>query len=267
VDDKPGNSFKVKSKYESITKAVLNTMGWGDFYGGKNSNLSGYSGDLATVATLVKEIQAEVENHEAAISLKAADAAAQKEKLNSITKDVFDTKPKPLKTPRQKSLDGTIIDRISSSKLPRKSETEMMIEAVLGHKNKKERLNREEEDAERIMKAYFINAGITKEVFDVTEQTMAVLGALGMETLISIYCQSGKKFDGTYFKEQLKELTGASPTTPILLIDIHKVFNFLNDIRLSQCNPANNYPDSNNLSGQKTNSSTTTRTNSLTYER
>lgn len=122
---KTGNITKVKSKYEAITKAALNTMGWGDFCGGKSANLSGYSGDLASVASLVKDIQIEIENHEAITALKAADAAAQKVKLASISKEVFDTKPKPEKTPRQRSLDGTILDRASSVKGPRKSDTEL----------------------------------------------------------------------------------------------------------------------------------------------
>ena len=108
---KTGNSAKVKSKYESITKTVVNTMGWGDFNGGKTANLSGFSGDLASVADMVKNLQSEVDSYDAAAKLKAADAAAQKEKLESISKDVFDTKPKSERVPKTKSLDGTILDR------------------------------------------------------------------------------------------------------------------------------------------------------------
>jgi hypothetical protein len=71
---KVGNVTKIQSKYNNITKSVLSTMGWGDFNGGKSSNLSGYSGDLAIVANLVKEIQVEIETFEAANGLKSADA-------------------------------------------------------------------------------------------------------------------------------------------------------------------------------------------------
>jgi hypothetical protein len=37
-------------------------MGWGDFYGGRTSNLSGKAGDQGTIYNLVKQIEMEIED-------------------------------------------------------------------------------------------------------------------------------------------------------------------------------------------------------------
>jgi hypothetical protein len=111
---KKGDFFKIKAKYESITKKAKATMGWGDFLGGKCENLSGYAGELSPVAKFIKDIEVEIEKNDAETQTKAADAAAQAGELQKITKDVFDGS-KPSRKKKMKSLDGTIVDRSGSS--------------------------------------------------------------------------------------------------------------------------------------------------------
>ena len=56
-----GDHGKVKAKYTALSRSICETLGWGDFCGGKTANLSGYSGDLAEVATILSNIHKEVE--------------------------------------------------------------------------------------------------------------------------------------------------------------------------------------------------------------
>ena len=107
----PGNHKKVKSKYLNMTEKTMKTNGWGAFYGGTTSNLSGFDGDLAQVATRIKAIQFDIETADAANKAKLADEQAQKENLTKISKEVFDTKPNKGKQPRIKSIGGNIIER------------------------------------------------------------------------------------------------------------------------------------------------------------
>jgi hypothetical protein len=85
------------------------------------------------------------------------------------------------------------------------------------------------------MNEYFIHELINEDSFSVSPATRQVLQDLGMSTLISIYCEAGRKFDSKNFKDQFKELIGAGPSNAATLIDVHKVYNFLNGIRMKLC--------------------------------
>ena len=93
----------------------------------------------------------------------------------------------------------------------------------------------EEEEVEELMNRHFNEEGLEADCFGVSVDTFMSIRSIGVATLISIYCEGGQKFDAKNFKEQLKEITGAGPDNRQALIDVHKIYNFLNDIRRKVC--------------------------------
>jgi hypothetical protein len=236
---KATDASKIRSKFDSMSKKIMSTMGWSDFFGGTCQNLSGYSGDLNEVARLIKEIQQDIENKSASDQLVADAAQHQKEKLEKISKDAFNTKPSKKGAIKQKTMDGTIIDR--SAQPPRKSDTELLLEAFgfgkTGSNNKRELEEEEEEVVEALMNTYVLENAIDHNSMGVAAEMALCLSDLGMSTLIGIYCEKKQGFDPGNFKSQLKELVGFIPgsTKPQVLMDVHKVYTFLNTIRLKEC--------------------------------
>ena len=104
-----GDVRKIRAKYGLLTENCCKRSGWGEFYGGSNQNLSGLSGDLSMVFSLVKQCLKDVESKTEMDKIATEEAEEKKRKLELISKDAFDHKKnKPL---RMKSLDGTIFDR------------------------------------------------------------------------------------------------------------------------------------------------------------
>ena len=54
------DSRKLREKMKQVIEATQKDMGWGDFYGGKTSNLSGREGDQSIVNGLVKQFLMEI---------------------------------------------------------------------------------------------------------------------------------------------------------------------------------------------------------------
>jgi hypothetical protein len=76
---------KLKEKFNHIIEITQKEMGWGEFYGGKTSNLSGKSGDQSKLHQLVKQVLVEIEDHESDVR-----GISEKEKLSNITTTVLD---------------------------------------------------------------------------------------------------------------------------------------------------------------------------------
>ena len=69
---------KYSVKYNTLVESFKSKLGWGDFFGGKSNNLSGYEGDLGEVAELVKSCIKEETDIVGEKDLLAADAEAKK---------------------------------------------------------------------------------------------------------------------------------------------------------------------------------------------
>ena len=122
---KQGDIRKLREKFANLEKTYSQKNGWGSFFGGTNQNLSGLSGDLSIVATLLKELLSDIEKESAAEAIRNDLKEAQKRKLDEISKKAIDKedfdirKKKPAK---MKSLDGTVFER--TDKPPRKTSFE-----------------------------------------------------------------------------------------------------------------------------------------------
>ena len=77
---------KLKLKMTSVIDSTQKDMGWGDFYGGKTSNLSGREGEQGEIHCLVRQLLTEIEDHELGLEK----AKIEKEKLASITTTILD---------------------------------------------------------------------------------------------------------------------------------------------------------------------------------
>ena len=117
-----------------MLKKFKRKAGQGDFYGGTCANLSGYEGDLDTVAKKVKECLKDIEEKDNKEEVVKAEELEQKRKLDNITKVTFN--PKENKPQKVKNIDGTIVNK-GSDKPPRKILEDCMISFLDGDSEKK----------------------------------------------------------------------------------------------------------------------------------
>jgi hypothetical protein len=99
-------SRKLRDKYDDMMDKTKKEMGWGDFYGGRTANLSGKSDEQSEIHQLVKQIEMEIEDHDAELEEKKN----EKNKLENITTTILDPlNPNPKnKKPRNGKVDKTL---------------------------------------------------------------------------------------------------------------------------------------------------------------
>ena len=89
-----GDVRKIRAKYGLLTENCCKRSGWGEFYGGSNQNLSGLSGDLSTVFSMIKQCLKDVEPKTAMDKIAAEETEEKKRKLDLTSKDAFNHKKK-----------------------------------------------------------------------------------------------------------------------------------------------------------------------------
>ena len=77
----PISHDKFRAQYKTILDEACKKHGWGPKYGGSNSNLSGDSGDLDELSTMVKQVMMEIE-HKNAVAESAGKQAQCSESKN-----------------------------------------------------------------------------------------------------------------------------------------------------------------------------------------
>ena len=212
VDAKDAAVRRIKEKYWKVTKDVEKILGVGN--GNRPLNNSGVisSPDLTEMKRLCEAIEKDKSEENADSSSKLS--KSKNNKLNDVEQDVWKiskNRRAPLKT---KNIDGSIVDLTMSSKSSsKKSFDEQLLDIMF--QEKKERGSLENEIFEKMTLfieqknlneiSLFKDANCNMEDAEV-KRDFKRLQNLGLDTLVTVYCNPGNKFSMRFFMKTLKEL-------------------------------------------------------------
>ena len=219
-DGKEGASRRLKEKYWKVTKDVETILGVGTE--GRPLNNSGLmsSPELTELKRLCEAIDKDKGEDCTEDKDTANKVVKCKNKLNDVEQDVWKiskNKRAPLKT---KNVDGSIVDLTMSNKSSsKKGFDEQLLEYAMVGEKKRASMETEVhgkmmisiQQKKRNEISLFKDARCNLEDAEV-QRDFRKLQNLGLDTLVTVYCNPGGKFSMRFFMKTLKKLKFSYPT-------------------------------------------------------